>query len=131
MHVHRLFNELIAWSGDLAIGPINFVLPLLVTLTALGVRGVVPDSWAATATATAHPHTQELGEGGGHALGAENTINTLKHQRDRRDRGVAQCALYARGARRSLALLVQMYLLTGTRVQILTLEELLQVVRTL
>ena len=25
--------------------PINFVLPLLVTLTALGVRGVVPDSW--------------------------------------------------------------------------------------
>jgi hypothetical protein len=41
-----LFNELISWSGDLAIGPINFVLPLLVTLTALGVRGVVPDSWA-------------------------------------------------------------------------------------
>ena len=128
MCVCRLFNELIAWSGDLAIGPINFVFPLLVTLTALGVRGVVPDSWAATATATAHPHTQELGEGGGHVLGAENTINTLKHQRDR---GVAQCAVYASGARRSLALLVQTYLLTGTRVQVLTLEELLQVVRTL
>mmetsp|Transcript_6793 Transcript_6793/g.13414 ORF Transcript_6793/g.13414 Transcript_6793/m.13414 type:complete len:540 (-) Transcript_6793:1023-2642(-) len=35
-----LFTELIAWGGDLAIGPINFVMPLLVTLTALGVTGI-------------------------------------------------------------------------------------------
>lgn len=40
-----LFNEIIAWSGDLAIGPINFVLPLLVALSALGVQNVVPSSW--------------------------------------------------------------------------------------
>ena len=25
-----LFNEVVAWSGDLDIGPINFVLPLAV-----------------------------------------------------------------------------------------------------
>jgi len=46
-----LFGELIAWSGDVAIGPINFVLPLLITLTSLGVRGVVPDSWGGWSTA--------------------------------------------------------------------------------
>jgi hypothetical protein len=41
-----LFNELIAWSGDLAIGPINYVLPLLLVLTSLGVRGLIPSSWS-------------------------------------------------------------------------------------
>jgi len=32
-----LFNEVIAWSGDLDLGPINFVLPIMVSLTAVGV----------------------------------------------------------------------------------------------
>jgi len=58
-----LFNELIAWSGDIAIGPINFVLPLLVTLTALGVRGVVPDSWGGWG-----PGAHELGGESGASL---------------------------------------------------------------
>mmetsp|Transcript_23168 Transcript_23168/g.52533 ORF Transcript_23168/g.52533 Transcript_23168/m.52533 type:complete len:183 (-) Transcript_23168:17-565(-) len=51
-----LFNELIAWSGDLAIGPVNFVLPLMLTLTALGVSGMVPRSWTSRA---ADPETHK------------------------------------------------------------------------
>lgn len=34
-----MLGEIVSWAGDLAIGPLNFLFPLLAALTSLGVVG--------------------------------------------------------------------------------------------